>query len=385
MMTMNKKIFAVALALMLAVMLPGAALADDWYGSPGGFYTVSTDNGQALFTYAGEISVDDEYISGDNKRYRVVQVDNARRAAVARFVEDVVLWEGFDEAMDVNAPAQGKKKVGLYCSHTDESYIPGDGTEAKPEKGGILDVAGSLGEELKKRGIDATVDTTSHDPHDAGAYRRSRSSAMNLMESKQPDLLLDIHRDGVPNASEYGDTIKGQPSSKVRFVVGRSNQNKAANEDTAKKMKQIADKSYPGLVKDIYIGKGSYNQDLTPNSMLIELGTHTIEKDRVLNSTGYMADVIAQYLGVSGGQGQANQSAASGQSAEPQAQQQGAQNNRTANRTAAGTIAWIIGIIGALSLLFLLIAVSKGHRMERVGNFFKEVTGTGKHRDKDDK
>lgn len=384
-MTTIKKLSVMLLSLFLIVSLSPVALADDWYLSPGGFYTVNTQDGHVLFTYAGQISVDDEYISGDNKRYRVVDVDDSKRTAVARYVEDVVLWAGYDPSMVTNVSAQqGQKKVGLYCSHTDESYIPGDGTEAKPEHGGIVDVANTLTDALKKRGINAVVDDTPHDPHDAGAYRRSRSSATNLMESLRPDLLLDIHRDGVPDAKEYDDTIQGKPASKCRFVVGRSNQNEAANEDTAKKMKQVADTAYPGLVKDIFIGHGSYNQDITPNSMLIEIGTHTIEKDRVLNSTNYIADVISKYLGVSGAasQSQGAQSVQPGQSVQPQVQQQ-SQNNKTANRTAASSIAWIIGIVGGAALIFLLIATVNGQRRERVGNFFREVTGIGKHRDKD--
>jgi stage II sporulation protein P len=292
----------------------------------------------------------------------------------------VVLWEGFDETMLQNvSAAQGQKKVGLYCSHTDESYIPGDGTEAKPEKGGIIDVTNALADQLNKRGIKAVADDTPHDPHDAGAYRRSRSSAMNLMESVQPDLLLDIHRDGVPNAKEYDDTINGKQASKCRFVIGRGNQNKMANEDTAKKMKQIADTTYPGLVKDIYIGHGSYNQDLTPNSMIIEIGTHTIEKSRVMESTGYIADVIAKYLGVSGADGQ---SAAPGASGQPQVRQE-AQKTPSANKSAAAAIAWTVGIVGAALLIFLLVATVNGERRQRVGNFFREVTGIGRRRDRD--
>jgi stage II sporulation protein P len=382
---MIKKFSVFLLTLILLVSLAPAAMADDWYLDPGGFYTVNTQEGQMLFTYAGQITVDDEYISSDNKRYRVVEVDDSRRVAIARFVEDVVLWEGYDATMLTNVSAQqAKKKVALYCTHTDESFIPGDGSEAKPDHGGIVDVANTLCDALKKRGVDATVDDTSHDPHDAGAYRRSRSSAMNLMESVRPDLLLDIHRDGVPDPKEYDDTIKGTQASKCRFVIGRSNQNKAANEETAKKIKQVADTAYPGLVKDIFIGHGSYNQDLTPNSMIIEIGTHTIEKQRVIETTGYIADVLAQYLGVSQAQGNQSgqpqgQGLASGQ---PQVQQQGATQPGD-NRTAAGSIAWIIGIVGGACLIFLLIATVSGQRRERVGNFFKEVTGMGKHRDKD--
>ncbi len=390
MMTKSKAVIALLVSLLLTVGMGPVAAADDWYSTPGGYFTVLTQEGQTLFTIGGAVSIDDEYISQDNKRYRVVQVDDVRFTAIARYVEDVVLWEGFDDAMLSTVAQQGQKKVALYCTHTDESYVPSDGTEAKPEKGGILDVANQLTEALKKKGIDAVVDDTAHEPHDSGAYRRSRQTAMNLMEEKRPDMLLDIHRDGVPNAQEYDKDIKGEAASRVRFVVGRSNQNKAANEDTAKKLKQIADKKYPGLVKDIYIGKGSYNQDLTPNAMLMEFGTHTMDKERALESTNFVADVVSAYLGASGGEGggtaapnaSANKGAANNQqqTQDPNAEQVRNQN-ATSNRTAGSSIGWIVGIVAGLGLLFLLVAVNTS-RKERLGNFFKELTGTGHKRDK---
>ena len=70
-------------ALLLLPATP--ALADDWYGDEAGCYTVQTDDGQALFSYAGQISIDDEYVAADNRVYRVVQVDDNNRTAVARY------------------------------------------------------------------------------------------------------------------------------------------------------------------------------------------------------------------------------------------------------------------------------------------------------------
>ena len=61
-------------------------------------------------------------------------------------------------------------------------------------------------------------------------------------------------------------------------------------------MKAVADKQYPGLVKDIFIGKGTYNQDLAPHAILLEFGTHTISKERVLNSADMMAKVVSNTL-----------------------------------------------------------------------------------------
>lgn len=383
-MTKSKTIIALLVSLLMVVGMSPVASADDWYAAPGGYYTVMDQNsGQTLFTIAEAVNIDDEYISQDNKRYRIVQVDQEHCNAVARYVEDVVLWEGFNAAMLSNVAAQGQKKVGLYCTHTDEAYVPGDGVANKPEKGGVIDVANQLTDALKQKGIDATVDDTPHDPHDSGAYRRSRTSAVNLMEQKQPDMIIDVHRDAVPNPQEYDKTIQGDPASRVRFVVGRSNQNMAANEDTAKKLKAIADQKYPGLCKDIYIGKGSYNQDLMPNAMLMEFGTHTMEKSRALDSTKFVADVVATYLGISGQPSGNNTAAPNGQttqSAGPNAEQ--VRQNTTANQTAGISIGWIIGIVAALCLLFLLVAVNRS-RKERAGNFFKELTGLGHKRDDD--
>ena len=59
----------------------------------------------------------------------------------------------------------------LYSTHTDESYIPSDGSHTKPGKGGILDVAESFKNALQKRGINAVLDKTPHEPHDAAGLQ----------------------------------------------------------------------------------------------------------------------------------------------------------------------------------------------------------------------
>lgn len=68
-----------------------------------------------------------------------------------------------------------------------------------------------------------------------------------------------------------------------------------------KKLKAAADSEYPGLIKDIFIGKGNYNQELMPQSILLEFGTHTSNKEEVLRSTELMADVLHTVLFGTGG------------------------------------------------------------------------------------
>lgn len=163
-------------------------------------------------------------IGVDNERYKIVEVDKANYRAMAEFVEDVgkvnMEYSNIYRLMQLVIKEQ-TNKVGLFCTHTDESYVPTDGTESEPESGGILDVSKSLEDALRERGCEVVRKDTIHEPHDAGAYRRSRQTAVGIIEEMQPTILADIHRDAVP-PEVYEEEIDGEKVSKVRMVIGAS-------------------------------------------------------------------------------------------------------------------------------------------------------------------
>lgn len=257
-------------------------------------YTIYDESGNYLTSIYGRVYVGDEYITGDDQLYQVISVDDARREAVARYMGPEDMTGLIDDAVATVA-TDAKRMVAIYSTHSDESYVPTDGTESKLEDPGIFDVNEALKEELEARGIEVEMDLTTHLPHDAGAYRRSRVTATRLMET-QPAALLDIHRDGIPDPDEYIQEIEGEDATKIRLLVGRSNPNAAANRKFAKQIKAVADEMYPELIKDIYIGKGDYNQELMPRAILLEFGTHTLKKERAITSTEFMADVLERVL-----------------------------------------------------------------------------------------
>lgn len=322
-----KKIAMLLLSAAM-VLLPQMTTAD---GTHEGIYTVYAESGEKLFTFAGEMERGDEYISADNGRYTIDAVDDASMTAraVANGKQELpgVGWLETSAAIVVSNTGgakrddagNGDKLIALYATHSDESYEPTDGTEsANSGHGGIYDVCEAIKSSLEAKGIQVVLDETIHVPHDSGAYRRSRQTAVDLLK-KGPDALIDVHRDGIPDPDEYKVKIDGEDVSKVRLLVGRSNQNSAANKEFALELKAVADKKYPGLIKDIFIGKGSYNQDLMSNAILLEMGTHTLDKERVLGSADMISTVIADtlYGGVSGaatdgGQQKANQGAGTG-------------------------------------------------------------------------
>lgn len=89
--------------------------------------------------------------------------------------------------------------------------------------------------------------------------------------------LIDIHRD----SQRHGKTtalINGKNYAQVYFILGHANKNWKQNEAFANKIHQLLEKNYPGISRGIW-GKssgngnnGEYNQTLSPNSVLIEVG-----------------------------------------------------------------------------------------------------------------
>lgn len=376
---MNKRVcLVVALCFLVAIAVghyaSNTVYADDWFDEELGYYTLLDEAGKELTLMAREVLVNDEYISSDNKRYSVVSVDKDTKKAVLKYMGDVKLPQVREISDSVDALAQQDNQRGtilLYCTHSDESYQPSDGTHSRPGSGGIFDVAEAFEEALKEKGINAVLDKTPHDPHDAGAYRRSRQTAINLIKQYSPvAAIFDIHRDAVPGHI-YVTKVAGKTMTKVRIVVGSRNQNRKANEELAYKIKAIADKVYPGLVKDIYIGAGAYNQELSPRSLIFEFGTHENSKESAQRAARHMADVVAKAMFGGTIQGKT-------QEGEDKGTYETEPINEEAQRGGGRGIIWLVLVLVIGAVIFM--AISGGTR-----EMFSKVTGRSSDKDEQDR
>ena len=287
---MMRRLTACALALLALLAATARAEMDGDC-----VYTLLGPDGSALTRRGGRIYEGDEYIAGDDGWYRVVSVDDASMTATAEYLGRAEVDQAAFAAFTARAEEKDDRKlIAMYSTHSDESYVPEDGTYSKWKGAGIYDVGDSLKDALEARGIEAVYSKETFLPHDADAYTRSRRTAEELLK-QNPDALLDIHRDAVP-AEEYETEVDGEDISKVRLFVGRNNQNSAENKAFAKQIKAEADREYPGLIKDIFIGRGNYNQELYPHALLMEFGTHEIEKEKAEASTDYIAEVLDNVL-----------------------------------------------------------------------------------------
>jgi len=297
-----KKIFSLLFLVFLLSNVFTIALAEEERES--GYYIVYEEGtNKKIFSTARVLNIGDQYLNEQNILYEIIRISGDK--AYAKFKERVDIQRALD-LPEAQAMADGlredyntlktnvdkkEKVIAIYHTHSDESYIPTDGKASIPHKGGIYKVGEALKAALEEKGIKTIQSDQSHHPHDSMAYQRSRRTAAELLKSS-PDAIIDIHRDAVP-AEEYQGNVNGKTLAKIQLVVGRQNPQMETINNFAKQLKATADKKYPGLIKGIFYGKGGYNQDIYPRSVLIEAGTYTNSRYKAHDGVSILADVIA--------------------------------------------------------------------------------------------
>lgn len=203
--------------------------------------------------------------------------------------------------------ASGKLKdmapIGIYCTHTTESYIPTYGeAKASGSRGGIYEVALALKDSLEKRGIPAVVSDTIHDYPDWEKSYSNSLQTMQEMKKKYPgmEMFIDVHRDALDSDNPLTTEINGEEVTKLMLVVGsnkRSNHpNWEQNLAFARKIGNALENSYPGILRSVRVQSGRYNQHMSPKSILVEVGCSNSSLEQAKRGVDYLADSIVQVL-----------------------------------------------------------------------------------------
>jgi stage II sporulation protein P len=326
-----------------------------------GYFSLVTKDGKRICRTGTQVSLGDEFLDEDNRMYRVYQIkgDIARVRLVRKENLEVAVarpslmaqWLTAVQNLWQSRTGNGRRPIAIYYTHTDESYVPTDGRSSIEGKGTIIKVGENLASAV--RGLDVPVidDKTPHDPHDSMAYDRSRRTAVQLLK-RRPLALLDIHRDAVP-AQEYRKVINDKEVTKVRIVVGRQNPNRSANDAFARQIKAVVDKKYPGMVRGIYYGKGTYNQDLAPRAILLEFGAHTNSRYAAERAAKIFAAAAADVLTNKGGR---------------------ATGSATMQKGSYRALYWILGFVVVGTVIFILLNSGVGG-LKRIGKNVRDEFG----------
>ncbi|WP_259544856.1 stage II sporulation protein P [Heyndrickxia oleronia] len=205
-----------------------------------------------------------------------------------------------------------KKTVYIYFTHTRESFLPyldgiTDPNAAQHSKINVTNVGMKLKEQLEDRGIGTIVDKTDVQTlliqkgwKYPQSYQESREVIQTAM-NKNRDLnyLIDIHRDS-RRKKDTTITINGQSYAKIAFVIGGNNPNYEKNAKLAKQLDKLLQEKYKGLSRGVLKKEGSltngkFNQDLSSNAILIEVGGVDNTFEEMYRTTAALADVFSEY------------------------------------------------------------------------------------------
>jgi len=138
---------------------------------PGTYYTIYDQRGNIIEKTSRVVNVGDEFINKENNHYRVIKVKGYRAEAELLGRENIV-WEvnGSKETdvfgSDFEIPAQTggvNNLIAVYHTHSDESYVPTDGTESIPGSGGIFKVGEIFSEKLRRLGVEVIHERRKHE------------------------------------------------------------------------------------------------------------------------------------------------------------------------------------------------------------------------------
>lgn len=199
----------------------------------------------------------------------------------------------------------------IIHSHTCESYentegyTPSDPYRTMDSRYNMVSIGAHLAEHLRQNGICVIHDTTIHDyPSYNDAYPQSRKTIQKYLE-EYPSirLVLDIHRDAYKDSSGNQArnviSINGKDSSRLMLVAGtnaygQGHPNWEENMEMAVKLQATLQKLYPGLCRNLTVRSSAFNQDLSPGSLLIEVGTAGDTRQDALYAAELLADGIVE-------------------------------------------------------------------------------------------
>ena len=146
----------------------------------------------------------------------------------------------------------------------------------------------SIGEELTRvltaGGISVLHDRTLHDyPSYSGSYGHARQTIRAYLESfPSITMVIDLHRDAMdfeqdPQLTTLA-TVGGQPSAQLMLVAGTDHNVSYSHWETnlamGVKLTAVLEKMYPGITRPIQLRPQRFNLDMSPGSILVEVGAN---------------------------------------------------------------------------------------------------------------
>ena len=200
-------------------------------------------------------------------------------------------------------------QVLILHSHATEAYTMPEGQEYDPSGTyrthdtayNVVRVGDEVAAVLSGHGISVLHDRTLHDAASYNdAYNKSYASIVNYLE-KYPTIsyVLDIHRDAIQDANGNQYKLITQEDPKLAqccLVMGVAHDSWADNLQLAVAVQQQLLALSPTFMRPITTRGYRYNQQLSPGSLLVEIGAAGNSLDEALLAARYFATGFANTI-----------------------------------------------------------------------------------------
>ena len=227
---------------------------------------------------------------------------NAQQISGTRF-----LGEDLSIKQDSKVP-----QILIYHTHSQETFV--DSREGK-EEDTIVGVGNYLTDLLEEKYGYQVIHVTDAFDMMGGtldrskAYDYARTSIEKVLEENPTvEVVIDLHRDGVPDDRRLVTEVNGKSTAQLLFYNGLSytvNQgavsylpNPYIEENLAFsfQLEYQAAQYYPDLYRGIYLAGLRYNLHLKPRALLLEAGAQTNTVEEVRNTMEPFADILNRVL-----------------------------------------------------------------------------------------
>lgn len=211
----------------------------------------------------------------------------------------------------LNWPDEPGPKVLIIHSHSCEAYtqseghayIPSENCRTLDLENNMIAVGDALTEALADLGVEVIHDRTLND---YPSYNRSYAVAREKIEAyleAYPSLVmvLDLHRDALDEPVRETVERDGQTLAPLMLVVGTdegglSHPHWDRNLSCGLKLQAIGNRDAPSLFRALSFRQSRFNGDMTPGSLIVEVGSTENTLPEAVASMSYLAEYVSELL-----------------------------------------------------------------------------------------
>lgn len=239
----------------------------------------------------------------DYLRQNFYQIDNTTTIGSDQLDANKLLEKDMKIKKEVNGP-----QILIYHTHSTEAYKDSKAGDASMSVIGLGDYLEVLIEQ--KYGIEVLHHKGQYDvPSRDNAYSNALPNIEQILkENPSIEVVIDLHRDGVPETRYFVTEINGKPTAQIMFFNGLCRTTEQGdltylpnpyisdNLALSFQMQLAAAEYYPGFARKIYLKGYRYNMHLCPKSLLIEVGAQTNTFEEAKNAMEPLSDLLALVL-----------------------------------------------------------------------------------------